>query len=318
MICLKFRQKAHDSSARRTSSRTEARVASTSGGFGHSVAGEGRKLPIAPFDDTCGSTLFARLRCRHIRYCPIGAARPKSAAMAASPKSSRRRVPWLRRLVSLVYLLPLGFLALLLALALVYSQTHPPSMLMMGRWLTGAPVDRRWVPLDDISDNLIAAVVTSEDARFCSHHGVDWIELRSAIDDDEDGGPSRGASTITMQTVKNLFLWNSRSAIRKGLEIPIAMMLDRLWSKRLILEVYLNIAEWGDGVFGAEAAARTDFGKPAKGLTMREAALLAAALPNPKLRDTRHPSRGQLRRAATITRLASPGADWLECVAKHR
>jgi monofunctional biosynthetic peptidoglycan transglycosylase len=185
---------------------------------------------------------------------------------------------------------------------------------MLGRWLTGQPVDRRWVALDDISPNLVAAVVTSEDARFCSHHGVDWVELHAAIDEDEEGGPSRGASTITMQTVKNLFLWNSRSFIRKGLEIPMSLVLDRLWSKRRILEIYLNIAEWGDGVFGAEAASRADFGKSAKELNPREAALLAAALPNPKLRDPRRPSRGYLRRAATIARRASPDADWLDCV----
>lgn len=221
----------------------------------------------------------------------------------------------LRRLVSLAYLVPLGLAALYLGLAIVYSQTHPPSMLMLGRWVTGQPVDRRWVPLDDISRNLLAAVVTSEDARFCSHHGVDWVELRTALDD-EDGGPSRGASTITMQTVKNLFLWNSRSFIRKGLEIPMALGLDRLWSKRLILEVYLNIAEWGEGVFGAEAASRTAFGKAAKDLTPREAALLAAALPNPKRRNARHPSKGHLRRAASIARLTSPDANWLDCLGR--
>ncbi|SDR61373.1 monofunctional biosynthetic peptidoglycan transglycosylase [Rhizobiales bacterium GAS191] len=234
----------------------------------------------------------------------------------ASSKPPRRRVTLLRRLVSLAYLVPLGLAALFLVLAVIYSQTHPPSMLMLGRWATGHPVDRRWVGLEDISRNLIAAVVTSEDARFCKHHGVDWVEMRSAIDDDEEGGPSRGASTITMQTVKNLFLWNSRSFIRKGLEIPIALALDRIWSKRRILEVYLNIAEWGDGVFGAEAAAHMAFGKAAKDLTPREAALLAAALPNPKLRDARHPRSGHLRRAASIARQTSPDADWLDCVGR--
>ncbi|MGC1574756.1 MAG: monofunctional biosynthetic peptidoglycan transglycosylase [Beijerinckiaceae bacterium] len=234
--------------------------------------------------------------------------------MTAPRKPPRRRATLMHRLASLVYLVPLAFLLLFLTLAFVYSQAHPPSMLMLGRWLTGQPVDRRWVALDDISPNLVAAVVTSEDARFCTHHGVDWVELHAAIDEDEEGGPSRGASTITMQTVKNLFLWNSRSFIRKGLEIPMALVLDRLWSKRRILEIYLNIAEWGDGVFGAEAASRTNFGKAAKELNPREAALLAAALPNPKLRDPRHPSRGYLRRAATIARRASPDADWLDCV----
>jgi len=234
--------------------------------------------------------------------------------MTAPRKQPRRRATLMHRLANLVYLVHPAFLLLFVTLAFVYSLAHPPSMLMLGRWLTGQPVDRRWVALDDISPNLVAAVVTSEDARFCSHHGVDWVELHAAIDEDEEGGPSRGASTITMQTVKNLFLWNSRSFIRKGLEIPMALVLDRLWSKRRILEIYLNIAEWGDGVFGAEAASRADFGKSAKELNPREAALLAAALPNPKLRDPRRPSRGYLRRAATIARRASPDADWLDCV----
>jgi monofunctional biosynthetic peptidoglycan transglycosylase len=233
--------------------------------------------------------------------------------MTTSSKPKRPKTTPLRRLVSLIYLVPLALLLLFLALAILYSQTHPPSMLMLGRWVAGRPVDRVWVPFDDISRNLVAAVVTSEDGRFCSHHGVDWIEMRNAIEDEEDG-PSRGASTITMQTVKNLFLWNSRSFIRKGLEIPMALSLDRLWSKRRILETYLNIAEWGEGVFGAEAAARTYFGKSAKQLDLREAALLAAALPNPKLRNPRHPTSRQQRRAAHIAHLAFPGAEWLTCL----
>ena len=242
-------------------------------------------------------------------------AQAKSAKPAKSAKSPRRRTTLLRRLVSLAYLLPFALIVLFLVLAIVYSQTRPPSMLMLGRWLTGQTVDRRWVGLNEISRNLVAAVVTSEDARFCTHHGVDWVEMRNAIEDEEEGA-GRGASTITMQTVKNLFLWNSHSFIRKGIEIPLALGLDRLWPKRRILETYLNIAEWGEGVFGAEAAARTYFGKSAKQLSPREAALLAAALPNPKLRDARHPTRAQSRKAARIVRTASPDADWLQCLGR--
>ena len=101
---------------------------------------------------------------------------------------------------------------------------------------------------------LSAAVVVAEDARFCSHGGVDWSALQEALDDED--GPSRGASTITMQTTKNLFLWPSRSYVRKALEIPIAAALNLAWPKRRVLEVYLNVAEWGEGLYGAEAAAR--------------------------------------------------------------
>jgi monofunctional biosynthetic peptidoglycan transglycosylase len=232
--------------------------------------------------------------------------------MTTSSKPRKPRTTLLRRLVSLIYLVPLVLAVVFIGLAMLYSRIHPPSMLMLGRWVKGQPVERVWVPLDDVSRNLIAAVVTSEDGRFCSHHGVDWIEMRNAIEEDEDG-PSRGASTITMQTVKNLFLWNSRSFVRKALEIPLALTLDRLWSKRRILETYLNIAEWGEGIFGVEAAAHAYFGKSAKQIDQREAALLATALPNPKLRNPAHPTRAQQRRAAHISRLASPGAEWLSC-----
>ena len=120
------------------------------------------------------------------------------------------------------------------------------------------------------------------------------------LDESDDDGPSRGASTIPMQVAKNLFLWPSRSYIRKGLEIPLALFLDVVWSKRRMMEIYLNIAEWGEGVFGAEAAARTRFGKPARDLTRREAALLATSLPNPRLRNPTRPSPRQRTLAATI------------------
>ena len=120
------------------------------------------------------------------------------------------------------------------------------------------------------------------------------------IDEADEDGPSRGASTITMQTAKNLFLWPWRSAIRKAIEIPLALFIDFAWPKRRVLEVYLNIAEWGDGLFGAEAAAQHYFQKSAKRLSLQEAALLASALPNPHLRDPAHPSRNLARRAGTI------------------
>src|SRR5690606_8639913 len=122
-------------------------------------------------------------------------------------------------------------------------------------------------------------------SRFCQHAGIDWTELRAVVEAADEDGPSRGASTIPMQTAKNLFLWNGRSYIRKALELPVALYLDLIWSKRKMMENYLNIAEWGEGVFGAEAASRHYFGKSAKNLTRREAALLATALPNPLVRN---------------------------------
>jgi monofunctional glycosyltransferase len=167
----------------------------------------------------------------------------------------------------------------------------PVSTLMVARWATLRGADRSYRPLSEISPTLPAAAIASEDARFCQHGGVDWAALGEVLDEADEGGPSRGASTIPMQVAKNLFLWPSRSVVRKALEIPIALYIDTIWTKRRMIEVYLNIAEWGEGVFGAEAAARRHFGKPASDLSRREAALLVAVLPNPIARDPRRPSR---------------------------
>nr|WP_282588019.1 monofunctional biosynthetic peptidoglycan transglycosylase [Lichenifustis flavocetrariae] len=204
-------------------------------------------------------------------------------------------------------------LACLIAATVIYDSDRPPiSNLMAVRFLRGEPVDRRWVPLSGISENLIAAVVMSEDGQFCAHHGVDWDSIDSVLHDPD--GPSRGASTITMQTAKNLFLWPGRSYIRKGLEIPTALGLEKIWSKREILQAYLNIAEWGDGIFGAEAAARAHFKKAASQLTPREAALLATALPNPLLRNPAHPNRLQRNLTATVMARAASADQWLACL----
>lgn len=172
----------------------------------------------------------------------------------------------------------------------VWRFAPPISTLMVARWVMGERVDRRYVPLEAISPDLRLAVVVSEDARFCRHEGVDWDAMWDVIGKAEAGNPSRGASTITMQTVKNLFLWPSRSYLRKAIEVPLALALDAAWPKRRVLEVYLNIAEWGEGIFGAEAAARQAFGKSAARLSPMEAALLATALPNPLRRNASRPA----------------------------
>jgi monofunctional glycosyltransferase len=195
-------------------------------------------------------------------------------------------------------------------LIVIYRFEPPVSTLMLARWLLGDTVDRQYVPLDRISLSLRAAVLVSEDARFCQHDGVDWGALREVLDTSKPGGPSRGASTIPMQTAKNLFLWPSRSYIRKIIEIPLALLLDLAWSKRRILEVYLNIAEWGDGIFGAEAAARHYFHKSADRLDAREAALLATALPSPAHRNPAKPSPRHAGLAARVMARAL-GADFL-------
>jgi monofunctional glycosyltransferase len=196
----------------------------------------------------------------------------------------------LRRALGCAAALVLAAVLAVLVLGLVYRFVPPVSTLMLARWATFRPVERITVPLEAIAPSLPAAVIASEDAHFCTHGGVDWGALREVIEDAEDDGPSRGASTIAMQTAKNVFLWPGRSYIRKGLELPIALYIDLVWGKRRVMEVYLNVAEWGDGVFGAEAAARRHFGKSARNLTRNEAALLAAALPNPRLRNAGRPT----------------------------
>ena len=206
----------------------------------------------------------------------------------------------LRRALRLAAFGLIAFAGAVLVLIILYRWVDPPaSTLMLGQRLAGTPIVQRWVPLTRISPNLPLAVILSEDARFCRHAGVDWGELREAIESTGDG-VARGGSTISMQVVKNLFLWPSKSYLRKAIEIPLAYLIEVAWPKQRILEIYLNIAEWGPGVFGAEAAARYHFRKPAALLGPREAALLAVSLPNPFERDAGAPGPGTQRLADNL------------------
>jgi monofunctional biosynthetic peptidoglycan transglycosylase len=225
-----------------------------------------------------------------------------------------RAAVFIRRILLWLLALLLGWLALVAILMVVYTFVPPVSTLMLARWATFQSVDRRAVPLTAISGALPRAVVMSEDARFCRHGGVDWDALGQVLAESDEDGPSRGASTLTMQLVKNLFLWPGRSYIRKALEIPLAVALDLVWSKKRIMEAYLNVAEWGNGVFGAEAAARHAFGKSAAALNPREAALLATALPNPRLRRADRPGRRHATLAGIVARRAAAGATWTDCL----
>jgi monofunctional biosynthetic peptidoglycan transglycosylase len=186
---------------------------------------------------------------------------------------------------------------------LVFRTIDPPgSMLMLSQSLAGEPVRQTFVPLEAVSPHLIRATIASEDGQFCNHRGIDLRELEAAIERAERTGEDtiRGASTITMQVAKNLFLWPGKSYARKALEMGLAIAIELVWPKRRIIEVYLNVAEWGPGIFGAEAAARHHFGKPASRLSPREAALLAVALPNPFERVAGRPGAGTQRLAAQI------------------
>jgi monofunctional biosynthetic peptidoglycan transglycosylase len=203
-------------------------------------------------------------------------------------------------------------------MTLVYAVVPPPvSNLMIIRLFSGNGIAYHWVSLDRISPYLPLAVVAAEDARFCSHNGVDWIEFGDVLDEATDGddeGPIRGASTISMQTAKNLFLWDGRNPIRKVLELPLAYWMDFVWTKRRMIEVYLNIVEWAPGVYGAEAASRHHFKKPAAKLTKREAALLAAVLPNPIKRSAGRPSKRVTRIAAGIMGRMNTMGPYVACL----
>lgn len=172
---------------------------------------------------------------------------------------------------------------------------------------------KKWVALEKISPNMVMAVIASEDNRFMEHKGFDWIEIDKAVEAGRSGKRLRGASTISQQTAKNVFLLPSRSWVRKGLEVWFTLLIENIWGKRRIMEVYLNVAEMGRGVYGAEAAASEIFGKTAQKLTVRESALIAATLPNPLKRRADRPSAYISARASAITDLMwkVPKPDWL-------
>lgn len=222
----------------------------------------------------------------------------RRAASRARPRSRRRskaRVPPLRRLLRL--LLAMAALGVLLsALAVAALRFVPPPFtvsMLAGRLCAGAafrPPDYRWVPLERIAPDLRRAVLAGEDQRFLDHHGFDFVELRHAVADALDGQRLRGASTLSMQAARSVFLVPRRRLWRKAAEAYFTVLVELLWGKRRILEVYLNTVDWGDGILGAEAAARTYFGADARGLTRHQAALLAAVLPNPHRWSPRDPS----------------------------
>lgn len=206
--------------------------------------------------------------------------------MAKRPK--RQKKSWFFRFVFwtlvIVLLAPVGLIA-------AYRYVPPPvTPLMVIRTYQGEGLRKDWVPLNRISPNAVRAVIALEDANFCKHTGFDWDEVKDALSDHLKGGRLRGASTISMQTAKNLFLWPGRDIARKAIEAPLTFLLEKLWTKRRILEVYLNVIEWGPGIYGIEAASRAYFKKSASRLTRREAGLLAAVLPNPRRWSPKRPT----------------------------
>jgi monofunctional biosynthetic peptidoglycan transglycosylase len=196
----------------------------------------------------------------------------------------------------------------------VYRFIDPPvTPLMLIRALEGESLRHRNLPLSRISPHLRAAVIAAEDNLFCRHAGFDTAALRGEVDSWLAGERPRGASTITMQTAKNILLWPGRDLARKLIEAWMTPQIEALWSKQRILEVYLGIIEMGPGIYGAEAAARAYFGKPASALDRRESALLAAVLPNPRERSAARPDRYVARRATQIMRRMQQLGPLLDC-----
>lgn len=202
-----------------------------------------------------------------------------------TPPARGRFAALVLRLRRRVLLLMAGLLALVVGAVALFSQVNPPwGLYMIGEYRRLGAIERQWVPIEAISGHMARSAVAAEDANFCRHWGFDMAEIRRAL----DAGGARGASTITQQTVKNVYLWHGRSWSRKALEAALTPAVELFWSKPRILEVYLNVAEFGEGIFGIEAAARHYYGSSAADLGARQAARLAVLLPSPK---TRHPER---------------------------
>lgn len=216
-----------------------------------------------------------------------------------------------QRAVRFVRWVCLGLVALVALWVLLYGLLPVPitPYMISERMRLSEPLDRDWTPIEEISPNLMRAVVAAEDANFCLHWGFDMDAIRAAIAE----GARRGGSTISQQTVKNAFLWHGRSWARKALEAVITPVAELFWSKSRMLEVYLNIAEFDEGVFGAEAAAQHYFGTSAAELSPRQAAQLAAVLPSPQTRSASNPSAQTAARATAIANgaatIAADGRD---------
>jgi monofunctional biosynthetic peptidoglycan transglycosylase len=215
----------------------------------------------------------------------------------------------------------LGLVSLSVVLVAALRWVDPPwSAVMLQRLaLEGAPQAQSWVDLDRIAPAMRLAVVAAEDQRFPDHHGFDTREILAAVERRLDGGTLRGASTITQQTARNLFLWQERSFVRKGLESWFTVLIELLWPKHRILEMYLNFAETGERMFGVAVAAERYFGTTPAGLSQRQAALVAAALPNPVRYRVASPSRHLLARQAWILeQMDNLGAGHLQRVSPPR
>jgi monofunctional biosynthetic peptidoglycan transglycosylase len=218
----------------------------------------------------------------------------------AVSRRSRSALKWLKRIAFALFVLLVPAPALLILMFRAVPVPGTPQML--ASWLRGDGAHYQWVDMDRIAPALAHAVIASEDQKFCSHHGFDWGSIDSAMRTYEGGGRLRGASTISQQAARSLFLFPVRSWIRKGLEAWLTVLEEALWPKRRILAVYLNVVDWGHGNFGAEAASRAYFHRSAAALSAKQATRLAAILPDPDAWRAARPGPHVAARAVLIAR----------------
>ena len=230
---------------------------------------------------------------------------PKTYELSAGdiygPQRPQRKRYWFRRVISALIwaILIIHLYALILRVVPV-----PGTILMVQRAMAGEEIRKDWTPIENISEHLPRAVMGGEDSRFCEHKGLDVQAIKDALADNREGGKRRGGSTLSQQTAKNVFLWNGGGYPRKAVEAWFSLFTNAVWGKRRTMEIYLNVAEWGDGIFGAEAAAQARFEKSAKDLNADEAAQLAAVLPSPNKWRLDPPSDFVNRRADTLIKRA--------------
>jgi monofunctional biosynthetic peptidoglycan transglycosylase len=245
--------------------------------------------------------------------------------MARRPKSTiprykrKRTVSWPRRIVGWIFKLILAFLVISVLWVLAYRFVNPPiTFTMIGDIVAGRGAHKQWMPIDKIDRDMVRAAIAAEDSKFCSHHGFDFQAIENAMQRNASGGRIRGGSTISQQTAKNAFLWQNGGYFRKGLEAWFTFLIEHLWGKQRIMEVYLNLDETGIGTYGVNAGSERYFGHDASAMTPTEAARLAAVFPLPKERGAIAP-KGFTRRygntiAARIPIVARDGLD--ACVYK--
>lgn len=215
-------------------------------------------------------------------------------------KTATSRVSFGRWLGLMIKFLAGLFVTVHIYALILFFAPVPGTANMAGRVLQGTPLHHTWVELESVSPHLVRAIIAAEDTRFCAHSGVDVDAIKDALDERERRGRLRGASTLTQQTAKNVFFWNGGGMARKAGEAWMAVFIDGFWGKKRVMEMYVNVAEWGDGLYGAEAAAYGRFGKPASELTRFEAARLAAVLPSPNKWRVRPAGPYVRERTATI------------------